>query len=73
MALKQGQQILLVQAEFLRQQVAAARKDRHTLGPGLPQAEAVGARHVGGEIVAVMLDDTHLQAPCPQQGDDFFQ
>ena len=73
MALKQGQQILLVQAEFLRQQVAAARKDRHALGPRFPQAVAVGAGDIGSEIMAVVLDNAHFPPPAAQGRQKLFQ
>ena len=60
MTLEQGKQILLGQAEFLGQQIARAGIDRHALGTGFPQTVAVGAGHVRGKIVAVVLDDAHL-------------
>ena len=60
MPLEQGQQILLGQAEFLGQQIAGAGVDRHALGTGFPQTVAVGAGHVRGKIVAVVLDDSYL-------------
>ena len=73
MPLEQGQQILLGQAEFLGQQIAGAGVDRHAFGPCFPQTEAVGAGHIRGKIVAVVLDDAHLQPLPAQSRQQFFQ
>ena len=72
-ALKQGQQVLLGQAELLRQQVALPGVHGHALGPGLPQPAAVGAGRIRGKIAAVVFDDPHLQPAAAQDGQQFFQ
>ena len=73
MALEQRQQVLLVQAELFRQQVAVPGKDSDALRARFPQPVAVGAGDIGGKVVAVVLDDAHFQPACPQQRDQFFQ
>ena len=73
MPLKQGQKVLLGQAERLRQPVALAGKDRYALGPGFAQTGGIGPRNIGRDLLPVVLDDTHLDAPCPEQRDGLFQ
>ena len=73
MALEQRQQVLLRQAEHLGQQIALAGVDRHALGPRFPQAVAVGAGDIGGEIMAVVLDNAHFQPPAAQGRQKLFQ
>ena len=73
MALEQGQQILLGEAERFREQIALPGKDSHALGSGFAQAEAVGAGDIGGEIVAVVLDNAHFQPPAAQGRQKLFQ
>ena len=73
MALEERQQVLLRQAEHLGQQIALAGVDRHPLGPRFPQAVAVGAGDIGGEIMAVVLDNAHFQPPAAQGRQKLFQ
>ena len=71
MALEQGQQVLLGQAELLRQQVALPGVHGHALGPGLPQPAAVGAGRIRGKIAAVVFDDPTFSPRPRRMGSSF--